>query len=73
MQNQIITSDNLYLSKSEIHYSKSDPELSSPPAISVSNTSTGKNDWKISVKSIDLEDNSIAYLVENKPDNKKCI
>ncbi|MCX6322466.1 MAG: translocation/assembly module TamB domain-containing protein [Bacteroidia bacterium] len=66
LQNQIVTSDNLYLSKSVIHYSTSVPELSSDTSVAVTNTSMEKSDWKVSAKSIDLDDNSIAYHVDNK-------
>jgi hypothetical protein len=70
LKKQIITSGNLYLSKSEIHYITVNPELSSDTTIAVTNAPTEKSDWKVSVKSIDLDDNSLAYTVANKQEIK---
>ena len=70
LQKQIVTLDNLYLSKGEIHYNTCDTELSSDTIVAVTNTTTEKSDWKVSVKSIDLDDNSLAYTVVNKPEIK---
>ena len=70
LQNQIVTSDNLYLSKSEIHYSTSDTGSPADTTVAVTRTTTEKSDWKVSVKSIDLDDNSLAYNVVNKPEIK---
>jgi hypothetical protein len=66
LQNQIVISDNFYLSKSEIQYSTSDQKLLSDTTVTLTNITTEKSDWKVSAKSIDLDDNSIAYQVDNK-------
>jgi hypothetical protein len=66
LQNQIVSSDNVYLSESEILFSKSVPELSSLQTIAVTDPSPGKSDWKVSLRNIDLDDNSIGYQVDNK-------
>ena len=68
LQSQIITLDNLFLSKSKIQYYRNENEL--PDTIVVTETATEKKDWRVSVKSIDLDDNAIAYWLENKPEIK---
>lgn len=70
LQNQILTSDDLYLSKSDIHLSTIDTGLSNKPPTALTSTPTEKSNWKISVKNIDLDDNSIAYNIDNIPEIK---
>ena len=65
LQNQILKSDNISLSKSKIRYTTTRSALPTDTTIAVTNTITAKNNWTISVKSIDLDDNSIEYLVDN--------
>lgn len=69
LQEQIITLDNLFLSKSKIQYSRNENVL--PDTIVVATkTATEKKEWRVSVKGIDLDDNALAYGVENKPEIK---
>ena len=68
LQKQLVASDNLYLSKSEINYSISDTRLISDTTVAAISTTAKKSDWKVSVKSIELDDNSLAYKVVNKPE-----
>lgn len=69
LQKQIVTLDNFYLAKSKIQYHRNEKALSDTTIV-VANTSTEKNDWKVSVKSIILDDNSLAYRIVNKPEIK---
>jgi len=70
LQNQIVTLNNLYLSKSKIHYSTSETESAMDTTVAVTNLTTEKSDWKVSIKNIDLDDNSFSYIVVNKPEIK---
>jgi len=54
--------DKISLSDSKIQYNTSETTTKQPPI----NTQT-RNDWKVTVKDIELADNSLAYSVENKP------
>jgi len=69
MQKQLVTSQNFSLSKSSIRYNTNKNELPADSKIAKTNT-TGKNDWKISVQNLDLNDNSLAYSLVNKPEFK---
>lgn len=66
LQKQNVTVDNLALSKSKINFNRND-EVMVDSTVIVKNNTTEKSDWKVSLKGIDLEDNSLAYLVVNKP------
>ena len=70
LQNEIVDLDKLFLSKSKILYNTVDTELSPDITIVESNITTRKSNWKVSVKSIDLNDNSLAYVVANKHEAK---
>ena len=65
VQKQIITSSKLSLEKSNIHYNTNDKEPAEK-SISVIKTNNGNNNWQVSVKSIELSDNLLAYNVVNK-------
>jgi hypothetical protein len=69
LQKENVSLDNFYLSKSEIQYSTNDIASASDTTIAVPITAT-VNNWKITVKSIGLDDNSLAYQVRNKPEIK---
>jgi hypothetical protein len=67
LQKENVSIDNFYLSKSEIQYttvdtnSVSDITIAAPIAVTV-------NNWKVTVKNIGFDDNSLAYMVGNKPE-----
>lgn len=66
LQKQLLSSGTIYLSKSEITYNN----FASKDSTIANPASTSENAWKVSVKKIDLEDNSIAYHSGNKPELK---
>lgn len=68
LQNELVTLDNIYLSNSAIQYFTSDSKLASGSNATVPVPVTFKNEWKVTVKNIELDDNSLAYKVANKPD-----
>ncbi len=67
IQKQLVTLDKLYLSKSEIHYNTRGTESIPDTTVVITNITAEKSDWKVSVKDIDLDDNSVSYIVINKP------
>lgn len=69
LQKQIVTLDNIILSKSKIHFNTNDKAESDTNRV-VSNTPTKNSDWKVSSNSIDLDDNSIVYEIVNKQEIK---
>jgi hypothetical protein len=69
LQKEIVSLDNLYLLKSEIHYNTVDTALSPDTTVVIPIATTGSN-WKVTVKSIGLDDNSLAYKIGNKPEIK---
>jgi len=69
LQKKMVILDNLSLSKSIINFNKYDSVLVDSTVVS-SNMPIEKSDWKVSVKRIDIDDNSIAYMVINKPEIK---
>ena len=71
LQKEIVSADHLGLSKSKIEYNTADTSLSPDPTV-VQPLATTENNWKVSVKSIKLDDNSVAYQVENKPKIKNA-
>jgi len=70
LQKEIISFDNLYLSKSEINYFSVDSVVPSVSKVVGSIAAPGNN-WKVIGKNIRLDDNSIAYQIGNKPEIKK--
>jgi hypothetical protein len=66
VQKETVSLDNLFLSKSKFLYNRNDQTVADTANV-VTNTSTQKSDWRVSVRSINLEDNSLAYMIVNKP------
>jgi translocation and assembly module TamB len=71
LQKQIVAMDYISLSKSKINYITTDTALTDT-AIDASNTTTENSGWKVTIKSISLNDNSLAYRVANKPETKNA-
>lgn len=69
LQKKNASLDNLYLSKSEIQYNTVDTASGSDTTVAVPIATTANN-WKVTVKRIGLDDNSLAYQVGNKPEIK---
>ena len=65
LQNEIVTLDKIYLSKSSIQYS-TNASVSIPDSTVEVPISSSANDWKVTIKRIDLENNSLAYQEGNK-------
>ena len=65
LQNELISFDKIYLSKSMIEYHVSDTNFYADTTIYTPIPSP-KSNWKVTAKSMELDDNSIAYLVNNK-------
>ena len=69
LQKEIVSLQNLNLSKSKIQFNTTDTNLSPENKVELPNATTGSN-WKVTVKSIGFDDNSFSYQVENKPELK---
>ncbi|MDR3652584.1 MAG: translocation/assembly module TamB domain-containing protein [Paludibacter sp.] len=66
LQNEVVSSNNIILSESNVQYLTS--ELASVPQSGAKvPVSQIPNDWKVSIKQINLENNSLSYQVSNKP------
>ena len=65
LQKQLLMSESIYLSKSKVQYHTFAPELA--PNVGVA---TSGNNWKVILKNINLEDNSLTYKSGNKPEMK---
>lgn len=61
---ELVTLDKIYLTESDIQYHSS--ATASIPDSTLEVPVTFKNEWKVTVKHIDLENNSVAYEVGNK-------
>ncbi|MFC1527198.1 translocation/assembly module TamB domain-containing protein [Candidatus Neomarinimicrobiota bacterium] len=68
-QKELISFDKLDLSKSKIEYNTIDTTYNNDTNI-VADITTSTNNWKVTAKSIVLDDNSLAYMVNNKPEIK---
>ena len=66
LQKELISFDKIALSKSNIQYNTIDTTYITDTTINVS-LATNNISWKVTAKKIVLSDNSIAYLVNNKP------
>lgn len=64
---QLIGFDQLFMSKSELSYRNFGTE---EPAANAISDAAPQNNWKVVVKNIDLEDNSVAYHAVNQPELK---
>ncbi|MCK9639063.1 MAG: translocation/assembly module TamB [Prolixibacteraceae bacterium] len=62
LQKQLLMTESIYLLKSKILYHTFAPEL-----VTTANAATSGNNWKVSMKRIDLEDNSLTYKSGNSP------
>ncbi len=62
LQNQVINMDNITLRSSNIRFNRND----SMPSTITAATNVKQKDWKILVKNIELDDNSLAYMLTNK-------
>jgi len=67
LQKQLLMSDYVYLSQSEIQYHTFTPELPSDTKIVVP---TSETNWKITLNRIELKDDSLNYQTGNKPEIK---
>ena len=70
LQKQFVNIGKIDLLKSEINYNQNS-EISSEKPLAISDTLKTKSDWKVSVKKINLDDNSFAYSIVNKPEIQK--
>ncbi|MGB4413405.1 MAG: translocation/assembly module TamB domain-containing protein [Paludibacter sp.] len=64
LENELVTLDKVYLAESDIQYKTID---SPAPAPTVKITVPSTNEWKVTIKQIELENNSLTYKVGNKP------
>ncbi|MCK9310733.1 MAG: translocation/assembly module TamB [Bacteroidales bacterium] len=71
LEKQFVHLNLIALSKSVIQYQKKD-NVSSEAAVAITDTSTVINNWRVSVKIIDLKDNTLSYDIENKPKIKNA-
>lgn len=67
LQEEIVSSERVSLSKSEIRLQISDKELLPYSDISFNNEASKKSNWNVKVQRIALDDNLIAYSVANRP------
>jgi hypothetical protein len=65
LQQQLLMTESIYLLKSKILYHSFSPEL-----VATAIAATSGSNWKITTKSIDLEDNSLTYKSGNSPEIK---
>jgi len=71
LQKELVSLDKIFLSKSDIQYSTIDSIYYPETTIAIENTTTSSN-WRVTANSIELNDNSFAYLVHNKPETKNA-
>ena len=69
LQKELLSFDKIALSKSEIQYNTIDTTYYADTSIAVAIAAPTGN-WKVTAKSIMLLDNSLSYLVSNKPEIK---
>ena len=69
LQNKLISIDKFYLSEAKIDYTTFDTTYSTDTKI-VASLPPPTSNWKITAKSIVLDDNSISYQIKNKPEIK---
>jgi hypothetical protein len=70
LQDELISFDKIYLADSRIEYHTIDTIYYTDKSISAA-IPTSTSNWKVTAKSIELDDNSIAYMVNNKPEIEK--
>lgn len=71
LQKELISLDELSLSKSKIEFNTIDTTYAVDTTM-VTAIATSANNWKVTANSIVLNDNSLAYLVNNKPEIKNA-
>lgn len=71
LPNQAITLEHLYLLKSGFTYNTCSRDTSSVKKVEVTDKVV-KNNWTVSVKHIDIDDNSFSYMVTDKPKIKNA-
>ncbi|MCX6236974.1 MAG: translocation/assembly module TamB domain-containing protein [Bacteroidia bacterium] len=69
LQKQVLSSNYICLSQSKVQYHTFEPELSSAVKIVVP-VGPSENNWKVILKRIDLEDNSLTCKAGNKPETE---
>ncbi|ADQ80781.1 protein of unknown function DUF490 [Paludibacter propionicigenes WB4] len=67
LQKELIYSDRISLSGSNIHYFTTDKNTATQDATPNTTEPGTPSDWKVSVKQLNLENNSLAYDIRNKP------
>jgi translocation and assembly module TamB len=70
LEKQTVNLEKIVLSKSEITFNTKDKAVSKKTVTS-NDTLIKQSDWRVSVNKIDLDDNSFAYMVVNKPEIQK--
>lgn len=65
LQTELLTSQSIFLSKSEIQYHTFAPEIASVETVAKS-----ESNWKVSLNRIELVDNTLIYKSGNKPEAK---
>lgn len=65
LENEIVSLDKIYLSKSDVRYFTADVESVVDTTLQV--PEIAENAWKVTVKEIEFNDNSITYKAGNKP------
>jgi len=68
LQNELVNLDKIYLSESDILY-KTSASVPTDPTQEVSTTLS--NEWIVTVRHIDFDNNTVAYTVGNKPKSQK--
>ena len=68
LQNKLVNLGKIYLSESGIRYKTT---ASAPTNSTMKVPATFKNEWIVTVRQIDLQENSVAYTVGGKPKAKK--
>jgi len=63
LQKQLLNTESVFLTKSKIRYHTFSPDLTSNKTVA-----TSSSNWKVTVMSINLEDNSVTYKTGNKPE-----
>ena len=67
LQKQIVAAGKFFLAKSEIRYNTTETILPPGKPVPVNSSTTAKSDWNVSVKKIELDDNTLSYNIVNKP------
>jgi len=65
LEKESVSLDRITLSKSKISYHTTESSVIVNKKAEQSNS--GKSDWKVDVKNVDMQDNSLSYQVTNKP------